>query len=137
LQGSVVKIRAQLKEAALRSKLQLSFDSISRASHYPAAKDHFMSRPDPLLSLLKDTGFLPLRLPRADVKPTQLLNLDGQKFSLLGDLDEAMNAGTAKLHAIKTDVATARQIQARAPTVKLSLGVDTLGNILGALTTPI
>ena len=60
-----------------------------------------MSRPDPFLNLLKDIGFLPLRLPRADVQPLELLNLDGKKFSLLGGLDEAMNSGPAKLPAIK------------------------------------
>ena len=35
-----------------------------------------MSRPDPFLNLLKDIGYLPLRLPRADVEPLQLLNLE-------------------------------------------------------------
>lgn len=94
-----------------------------------------MSRPDPFLNLLKDIGFLPLRLPRADVQPLQLLNVDGKTFSLLGDLDEAMNAGSAKLPAIKKDIATAGQIQGtRSSTVKASLGLDILGNILGALT---
>jgi hypothetical protein len=94
-----------------------------------------MSRPDPFLNLLKDIGFLPLRLPRADVQPLQLLNLDGNKFSLLGDLEEAMNAGAAKLPAIKKDIATAGQIEGtRSSTVKASLGLDILGNILGALT---
>jgi hypothetical protein len=78
-----------------------------------------MSRPDPFLNLLRDIGFLPLRLPRADVQPLQLLNLDGKKFSLLGDLDEAMNSGTAKLPTIKKDIATAGQIQGtRSSTVK-------------------
>jgi hypothetical protein len=30
-----------------------------------------MARPDRFLNLLKDFGFLPLRLPRADVAPPQ------------------------------------------------------------------
>jgi len=94
-----------------------------------------MSRPDPILNLLKGIGFLPLRLPRADVQPLQLLRLDGKRFSLLGNLDEAMNSGSAKLPAITQDIATAGQIQGtRSSTVKASLGVDILGNILGALT---
>jgi hypothetical protein len=94
-----------------------------------------MSRPDPFLNLLKGIGFLPLRLPRADVQPLQLLNVDGKTFSLLGDLDEAMTAGSAKLPPIKKDIATAGQIQGtRSSTVKASLGLDILGNILGALT---
>ena len=94
-----------------------------------------MSRPDPFLNLLKGIGYLPLRMPRADVQPLQLLNLDGKKFTLLGDLDDAMNSGTAKLPAINKDIATAGQIEGtRSATVKLSLGIDILGNILGALT---
>jgi len=94
-----------------------------------------MSRPDPFLNLLKDIGFLPLRLLRADVQPLQLLNLDGNKFSLLGDLDEAMDSGAAKLPGIKRDIATAGQIQGtRSSSVKASLGLDILGKILGALT---
>jgi hypothetical protein len=94
-----------------------------------------MSRPDPFLNLLKDINFLPLRLPRADVQPLQLLNMDGKTFSLLGDLSEAMNAGTAALPPIKKDITTAGQIQGtKSSTVKASIGVDILGNILGALT---
>ena len=30
-----------------------------------------MSSPDPFLNLLKDFGYLPLRLPRADVQPPE------------------------------------------------------------------
>jgi len=94
-----------------------------------------MSRPDPFLNMLKDIGYLPLRLPRADVMPLQLLNIDGKKFTLLGDLEEAMNAGSAKLPALKKDIVTAGQIQGtKTSTVKASIGLDILGNILGALT---
>lgn len=93
-----------------------------------------MSRPDPFLNLLQGIGYLPLRLPREDVAPLQLLSLAGKKFGLLGDLNDAMNAGTAKLPAIKKDIGTAGQIEGtRSSTVKLSLGLDILGNILGAL----
>lgn len=93
-----------------------------------------MSRPDPFLNLLKDLGFLPLRLPRNDVQLLHLLNLDGKKLSFLGDLDEAMNSGAAKLPGHQEDIAPAGQIQGtRSSTVKASLGLDILGNILGAL----
>lgn len=94
-----------------------------------------MSRPDPFLDLLKGIGFLPMRLPRADVLPLQLLKMDGKKLTFLGDLDEAMNAGAAKLPAIKKDIPTAGQIQGtRSSSVKANIGLDILGNILGALT---
>src|SRR5271157_3311773 len=95
-----------------------------------------MSRPDPFLNLLKDIGYLPLRLPRADVEPLQLLNVSSKEFTLLGDLGDAMSAGDgAKLPEIKTDIQTAGEIQGtRSSTVKLSIGANILGNILGALT---
>jgi hypothetical protein len=94
-----------------------------------------MSRPDPILNLLKDINFLPLRLPRADVQPLQLLNMKGKMFTLLGDLSEAMDAGNAALPPIKKDITTAGQIQGtKSSTVKAGIGVNILGNILGALT---
>jgi hypothetical protein len=69
------------------------------------------------------------------VQPLQLLKLDGKKLTLLGDLDEAMTAGEAKLPAIRKDVPTAGQIQGtKSSSVKASIGLDILGNILGALT---
>jgi|SRR5271165_551945 len=95
-----------------------------------------MSRPDPFLNLLKEFGYLPLRLPRADVQPLQLLDVSSKDFTLLGELADAVGAGDgAPLPAIKTDIATAGQIQGtRSSTVKASLGLNILGNILGALT---
>ncbi len=95
-----------------------------------------MSRPDPFLNLLKDFGYLPLRLPRADVQPLQLMNVSNKDFILLGDLSDAMGAANgAKLPDVKTDITTAGEIQGtRSSTVKLSIGLNILGNILGALT---
>jgi hypothetical protein len=95
-----------------------------------------MSRPDPFLNLLKDFGYLPMRLPRADVLPLQLLDVSSKEFSLLGELGDAVGTGDgAVLPPIKTDIPTAGQIQGtRSSTVKLSIGLNILGNILGALT---
>ena len=95
-----------------------------------------MSHPDPFLNLLKDIGFLPLRLPRADVAPLQLLSIDGKSLSLLGLLTDGMNPGAgATIPVIQDDIQTANQIQGtRSSTVKLSIGLNILGNIIGALT---
>ena len=95
-----------------------------------------MSRPDPFLNLLTDFGYLPLRLPRADVQPLQLLDVSSKDFTLLGELADAVGTGDgATLPPIKADIPTAGQIQgARSATVKLSIGLNILGNILGALT---
>lgn len=95
-----------------------------------------MSRPDPFLNLLKDIGYLPLRLPRADVQPLQLLNVSGKEFTLLGDVADAMSPSNgATLPPIKPDITTAGAIQGtHSSTVQLSIGLNILGNILGALT---
>jgi hypothetical protein len=95
-----------------------------------------MSRPDPFLNLLKGIGFLPLRLPRADVQPLQLVSINGKSLSLLGLLTDVMRVGPgATLPSIQNDIQTANQIQGtRSSTVKLSIGLNILGNIIGALT---
>ena len=95
-----------------------------------------MSHPDPFLNLLKSISFLPLRLPRADVQPLELLSVDGKDLSLLGQLSDAMKPGpTAVLPPIQADIQTATQINgARSATVKLSIGMNLLGGIIGALT---
>ena len=95
-----------------------------------------MSRPDPFLNLLKDFGYLPLRLPRADVQPLQLLNVSSKDFSLLGDLADAMGLLMASICLPDQD-RTSRppgQIQGtRSSTVKLSLGPEYPGEYPGSV----
>jgi len=95
-----------------------------------------MSHPDPFLNLLKSISFLPLRFPRADVQPLQLFSVDGKDLSLLGQLSDAMKGGPTSVQPpIQSDIQTANQIQGtRSATVKLSIGLNLLGGILGALT---
>jgi hypothetical protein len=95
-----------------------------------------MSHPDPFLNLLKDISFLPLRLPRADVQPLQLIGIDGKDLTVLGQLTDAMKSGpTSVLPPVQNDVQTASQIQGtRSSTVKLSIGLNLLGGIINALT---
>lgn len=94
-----------------------------------------MARPDPFLNLLKSIGFLPLRLPRSDVQPLQLLNVDGKDLSLLGPLTQAMRGTNAAIPPVEDDIHTAAQVQGTSSsTVKLSIGLNILGNIISALT---
>ena len=95
-----------------------------------------MSHPDPFLTLLKSISYIPLRLPRADVEPLQLMGIDGKEFTMLGNLSDAMKAGPAAvLPPIQNDIETANQIRGtRSGTVKLSIGLNLLGGIIGALT---
>jgi hypothetical protein len=85
-----------------------------------------MSHPDPFLNLLKSISYLPLRLPRADVQPLQLLGIDGKDLTVLGQLSDIMRTGsgapTASPPAIQNDIQTANQIQGTpTATVKLSI----------------
>ncbi len=95
-----------------------------------------MSHPDPFLNLLKSISYIPLRLPRADVQPLQLLGIDGKDLTVLGQLSDAMRPGpTALLPPVHNDIQTASQIEGtRSATVKLSIGLNLLGGIIGALT---
>jgi hypothetical protein len=95
-----------------------------------------MSRPDPALNLLKDLGFLPVRLPKADIKPLQIVSKDGKDFNLLGDVQEAMVAEPGvTVPPVFGDIQTANQVEGqRTARIKLSVGVNILGNILRALT---
>src|SRR5215475_2654128 len=95
-----------------------------------------MSHPDPFLNLLKSISYLPLRLPRADVQPLQLLSIDGKELAVLGQLVDAMKPGpNAVLPPIANDIQTAGQISGtRSATVKLSIGLNLLSGIIGALT---
>lgn len=93
-----------------------------------------MAKPDPFLNLLKDIGFLPLRLPREDVRPLQLVRQDGKDLNLLGDLTNALVAGGEPAPAVLTDIQAANSISGtRTSKVKFSIGISVLGSILKAL----
>src|SRR5215472_7522149 len=95
-----------------------------------------MSRPDPFLTLLKSISYIPLRLPRQDVSPLQLLSVDGKDFTILGQLADVMRPGpSATLPTIQNDISTANQIQGtRTAAMKLSIGLNLLASFIGAVT---
>jgi len=95
-----------------------------------------MARPDPFLNLLKDFGFLPLRLPRADVAPLNMVQQHDKDLNLMGDLTSAMvpHAGVLPPPIIK-DIQSANKLAGqKSSQVKLNIGLTILGNILQALT---
>lgn len=92
-----------------------------------------MARPDPFLNLLKNIGFLPLRLPRADVAPLKMVEQRGKDLQLMGELSSAMVGGPS-LPPVAKDIQTANAVQGeKSSLVKVSIGVTILGNILRAL----
>src|SRR5437867_1193967 len=95
-----------------------------------------MARPDPFLTLLKDIGFLTVRLPRGDVRPLQMIEKDGKDLNLMGDLENAMaSPAGATAPQVVQDIPAAQLIQGQQTSkIKLNIGLTLLGNILSALT---
>lgn len=94
-----------------------------------------MARPDPVISCMKEIGFLPLRLPRSDVHPLQLLTQNGKDLNLLGDLSHAMITKGYVMPGVVGDVDIAGRLKGRqSARVTLSVGLSLLGNILRGLT---
>ena len=63
---------------------------------------------DPLLTFLKAHGYSVVRLPKADVRPLQVLVREGKDLSRLGDLATIMVSGdTVPLPTVVEGVPTA------------------------------
>jgi hypothetical protein len=95
-----------------------------------------MARPDSFLTLFKDIGFLPMRMPRADVKPLNMVEQDGKDLNLLGELTNAMiSPPTVTAPPVISDIQAAQEVQGqKSSNVKFSIGITILGNILKAIT---
>lgn len=93
-----------------------------------------MARPDPFLKLFSDIGFLPVRLPRADLLPLLLLEASNKEFQQLGDIETAMLTGSSPRPAVKPDIATAGSIQgSRTSRIRLGIGMELLSGLISAL----
>ncbi len=94
-----------------------------------------MARPDPAITYLKDIGYMPIRLPRTDVVPLQIVSQNGKDLELLGSLVDAIITGSVPLPPVISDIQTAGQVNGqRSSRVKLSVGINILNGILQALT---
>lgn len=93
-----------------------------------------MARPDPFLNLLKDSGFLPIRIPREDVQPLMLLSQQGKDLTLLGNIGDALRPPAPPRPRIWRDIRTAANIQqTRTSKIDLSVGLSILTNIVAAI----
>ncbi len=94
-----------------------------------------MARPDPFLNLLRDAGFLPLRMPREDVAPLTLVSRNGKELTLLGKLREALVETAAPEPELQRDIGTASSVQqTQTSKIQRGVGISILGNILKGLT---
>jgi hypothetical protein len=89
---------------------------------------------DPFLTYLKSYGYLPIRLPKADLQPLQLLVSEGSDLNRLGDLGTLMVSGSnIPLPPINKDVRTANISGQRTSDLSIGIGLSILTSIIGAI----
>lgn len=95
-----------------------------------------MSRPDPVLNLFKTQNFMPLLVPQDGIGPLELVGVFGKNLSPLGGLAASMTAPSGvSVPPVLRDIATGASWEGETSAqVKLSIGLQILGNILQALT---
>jgi hypothetical protein len=89
---------------------------------------------DPFVEFLKVQGYCAVRLPKADIKPLQLLaRLDGV-FDRLGELATVLVAApAAPPPSIQADLPAASISGRRTGNLSYGLGVTILGDVIGAM----
>src|ERR1700694_4852283 len=89
---------------------------------------------DPLIQYLKSFGYCVVRLPKADVKPLQILCKRGNGLDRLGELTTVLQAGpSVPLPPIHEGIPTANIAAQRTSEISTGIGLSILGGILSAM----
>jgi hypothetical protein len=88
---------------------------------------------DPFLNYLKSYGYCPVRLPKSDLKPLQILFKKGTDLHRLGQLSTVLHSETISIPKIQENIQAANIIGQRTSDIKIGIGLNILGNILGAM----
>ncbi len=89
---------------------------------------------DPYLAALKEFGYNVIRLPKADVKPLQIMTKQGRDLNRLGDLADVLVADPSNnLPQIAENTPAANISGKRTSELSLGLGLSILGTIIGAM----
>lgn len=93
-----------------------------------------MSCNDPYLKYLKSLGYNVIRLPKADVRPLQLLARHDGDLQRIGELVTILvSRGNRPLPKVIENTRAANVSGQRSGDLSLGLGLSILGNILGAM----
>jgi hypothetical protein len=93
-----------------------------------------MSCKDPYVETLHGFGYNVIRLPRADVRPLQLLAKDGDGVGRIGDLATVLRAGAnVPLPKVAENARMAAVSGGRTGDLSLGMGVSVLGSVIGAM----
>ncbi len=88
---------------------------------------------DPFLTYLKSFGYNVIRLPKADVKPLQVLSRNGKDLTRLGDLTTLLVAGKNISPPAIQNARTADISGQRTGDLSIGVGLSILGSIIGAM----
>jgi hypothetical protein len=88
---------------------------------------------DPYINTLKDAGYNVVRLPKADIRPGQLLSRNGKDLSRLGELGDVLTSKTIDLPPVKADERVADLSGKRTGEMSIGVGLSLLGTIIGAI----
>jgi hypothetical protein len=93
-----------------------------------------MGNSDPFLTYLKSFGYSVIRLPRADIRPLQVLVRQDTRLTRLGDLVTVLKPGKEiALPPLKENIAAANVSGERTRDLSLGVGLTILGSIIGAM----
>lgn len=89
---------------------------------------------DPFLNYLKSFGYCVVLLPRANVKPLQVLSRQGGSLDQLGELTTLLVVGnTIPVPSLNENIRVAQISGQRTSDLSIGIGISILGNILSAM----
>lgn len=89
---------------------------------------------DPFISFLKDHGYCAVRVPKADVRPLQLLSRQGHLLERMGDLGTVLVAGNGvRLPTVHSDLPAPSLSRQRTGDLSYGLGLSILGDVIAAM----
>ena len=89
---------------------------------------------DPFLTYLKSFGYNVIRLPKADIKPLQVLARQGNDLNRLGELPTLLVAGSnIPLPPVSENTRAANVSGQRTSDLGIGVGLSILGSVLGAM----
>src|SRR5687768_16752371 len=90
---------------------------------------------DPFITSLKSIGYCPIRHPRANVSPLQLLSESGKgELDHLGDLTDVFTSDDpTQVPSVKVNQTAANVTGRRTSDLTAGLGLTFLGNVIGAM----
>lgn len=93
-----------------------------------------MSCNDPYVKALRSYGYNVIRLPKADVRPLQLMCKRGDVLDRIGEVATVLRAGgSVSLPAIQQNTRVANLSGQRSGNLSLGVGLSILGSVIGAM----